>query len=108
VTAIFATGLILLCLYLLGGIEQKFSLKMEFHTYEVTGADAIEVAHEVNRVLEPIHSIPQNVQTATTKQHVRVQFDVEGTSKEQEKALHCLKQSPLLANVTALGAVSPE
>src|SRR5258707_6181260 len=27
VTAIFATGLILLCLYLLGGIEQRFSLK---------------------------------------------------------------------------------
>jgi putative Mg2+ transporter-C (MgtC) family protein len=108
VTAIFATGLILLCLYLLGGIEQRFSLKMEFHTYEVTGADASEVTQEVNRVLEPIHSIPQNVQTAVTKQHVRVQFDVEGTWGEQQKALHCLKQSSVLGSVVPLGAVSPE
>jgi hypothetical protein len=81
---------------------------MEFHTYEVTGADASEVTQEVNRVLEPIHSIPQNVQTATTKQHVRVQFDVEGTWAEQQKALHCLKGSSVLGSVVPLGAVSPE
>jgi putative Mg2+ transporter-C (MgtC) family protein len=108
VTAIFATGLILLCLYLLGGIEQRFSLKMEFRTYEVTGPDGNDVSHELNRVLEPIRSIPQNVQTAATKEHVRVQFDVEGTHAEHEKALQCLKQSPILKSVVALGAVSPE
>jgi putative Mg2+ transporter-C (MgtC) family protein len=108
VTAIFATGLILLCLYVLGGIEQRFSLKMEFRTYEVIGANGTEVTQEVNRVLEPIHSIAQNVQAASTNHHVRVQFDVEGTRAEHDKALQCLKQSPILQGVFALGAVSPE
>jgi hypothetical protein len=81
---------------------------MEFRTYEVTGPDGIEITHELNQVLEPIHSIPQNVQTAATKEHVRVQFDVEGTRTEHEKAFHCLKQSTILKSVVALGAVSPE
>src|ERR1700674_1480639 len=36
-TAIFATGLILICLFLLGRAEERFGLKLSVHTYEVTG-----------------------------------------------------------------------
>jgi putative Mg2+ transporter-C (MgtC) family protein len=107
-TSIFATALILLCLYLLGIAEQKFSLKVGFNTYEVVGASAADVTAEVNRLLECIHSIPQNVQVAATKQHVRMQFDVEGTSKEQREFLHALKQSSLLETATPLGPVQAE
>src|SRR5438094_740529 len=32
ITAIFATGLILLCLFLLGSAEQRFNLKLTVHT----------------------------------------------------------------------------
>src|SRR5437016_11099339 len=39
-TAIFATALILLCLFLLGSAEQRLNLKLEIYTYEVTGSSA--------------------------------------------------------------------
>lgn len=107
-TSIFATALILLCLYLLGVAEQKFSLKVGFNTYEVTGSNAADITAEVNRLLECIHSIPQNVQVAPTRQHVRVQFDVEGTSNEQHQFLHALRQSSLLETVAPLGPVQME
>jgi putative Mg2+ transporter-C (MgtC) family protein len=107
-TSIFATVLILLCLFLLGIAEQKFSLKMGFNTYEVIGSNPADITAEVNRLLECIHSIPQNVQIAATRQHVRVQFDVEGTRKEQRQFLHALRQSSLLESSTPLGPVSAE
>jgi putative Mg2+ transporter-C (MgtC) family protein len=107
-TATFATALILLCLFLLGDAERRFSLKMEFHTYEVSGRDAGEITQEVNRVLECIHSMPQNLQSAVTKQHVRIQFDVEGTRREQDETLRGLKQSPVLGGAISLGPVQPE
>src|SRR5947209_6194269 len=81
-TAIFATALILFCLFLLGNAEQRLNLKLAVHTYEVTGSSADVVTVEVNRVLECIHAMMQNVQLAATPQHVRVQFELEGTRKE--------------------------
>ena len=51
-TAIFATGLVLLSLYLLGQIEETFNLKLLTSSYEVTGATAEEISNEVNRILE--------------------------------------------------------
>src|SRR5579863_6179103 len=56
-TSIFATGLILLCLYLLGRAEEKFGLKTAVHGYEVVGHSADEITLEINRVLECIHGI---------------------------------------------------
>ena len=107
-TSIFATALILVCLYLLGIAEQTLSLKIGFNTYEVVGSNAAEITAEVNRLLECIHSIPQNVQTAATKEHVRVQFDVEGTRKEQSRFLQALRGSSLFESATPLGPVQPE
>ena len=107
-TATVATGLILLCLFLLGWIEDRLSLKLAVYTYEVTGLAAEEITAEVNRVLENIHSVMQNVQIAPTKQHVRVQFDVEGTRKDQQTILSGLKQSGILLSAVPLGPVLPE
>src|SRR6266852_4423725 len=70
-TAIFATCLILFCLFLLGNAEERFNLKLAVHTYEVTGSSADVINAEVNRVLECIHAMMQDVQIAVTRQHVR-------------------------------------
>ncbi len=102
-TAIFATGLILVCLYLLGKVEQWSNLKIELHTYEVTGPTADAVTEEVNRLLEPVHCMMQNVQVAITKQHVRLQFDFEGKTREHEQFLQSLKQSAVFAKAVSLG-----
>ena len=42
-TSIFATGLILLCLFLLGRAEERFGLKAAVHAYEVAGRSADEM-----------------------------------------------------------------
>ncbi|MGA8152859.1 MAG: MgtC/SapB family protein [Terriglobales bacterium] len=104
-TATFSTGLILICLFLLGGVEDRFSLKLSVHTYEVTGTTAEEISTEVNRILECVHAITQNVQIAATREHVRYQFDVEGTRNEQQQVLLGLKQSTVLASAIPLGPV---
>jgi putative Mg2+ transporter-C (MgtC) family protein len=104
-TATFATALILLCLFLLGNVEDHFSLKLAVHTYEVTGSSAEQISSEVNRILESIHAVTQNVQVAPTQQHVRFQFDVEGTRNEQQQVFHGLKQSTVFVNAVSVGRV---
>jgi putative Mg2+ transporter-C (MgtC) family protein len=107
-TAIFATLLILMCLYLLGRAEQWFNLKLLVNTYEVRGSSTDVIQSEVNLLLERVHAMMQNVQVAQTRQHVRLQFDVEGTRKEQDIVLRSLQQSSLLENVISLGPVQTE
>jgi putative Mg2+ transporter-C (MgtC) family protein len=108
VTAVFGTALILLCLFLLGNAEQKLNLKLTVHGYEVTGSSVDDIKAEVNRALESIHAMMDNVLVAETRQHVRLQFELEGTNKEQKQVLHVLKQSSVLESVTPLGPVQPE
>ncbi len=107
-TAIFATALILLSLFLLGAAEDWFSIKLGLHSYEVTGQNADDVTAEVNRVLEKIHGVMLNVQIAPTKEHVRVQFEVEGTRRQQHQVLQGLNQSRVLLSAVNLGTVLPE
>src|SRR5246127_5097200 len=55
VTAIFATGFVLLALFFLGHMEETFNIKLLLNCYEVTGASAEQISAEVNRILEPHH-----------------------------------------------------
>jgi putative Mg2+ transporter-C (MgtC) family protein len=107
-TATFATALILMCLFLLGRAEQRFNIKLLVDTYEVTGSSADIIKTEVNFLLERIHAMMQDVQVAETRQHVRLQFDVEGTRREEEAVLDALKRSSVLESVTPLGPVQTE
>ncbi len=107
-TSIFATALILLCLFLLGRAEERFGLKAAVHGYEVAGRSTDEITPEINRILEGVHAMMQNVQVATTQQHVRVQFELEGTRKDQDQVLRGLKQSPVFESATPLGPVHTE
>lgn len=107
-TAIFATGLILLCLLFLGKTEQEFGLKLSSRLYEVTARTADEAAAEVNRLMEPVHGIMENVQTAPTSQHVRVQFEFLGRKHDHNQLLSALQRSSILQNAVSLGPVLPE
>jgi putative Mg2+ transporter-C (MgtC) family protein len=94
VTAVFGTALILFCLFLLGNAERGLNLKLAVHSYEVTGSS--------------VDGIKAEVVVAETRQHVRLQFELEGTNKEQRQVLQALKQSSLLESVTPLGPVQLE
>jgi putative Mg2+ transporter-C (MgtC) family protein len=107
-TSIFETGLILLCLFLLGQAEERFGLKASIQGYEVAGRSADEITLEINRVLESVHGMTDNLQVAATPQHVRVQFELEASRKDQNKVLGLLKQSSVFESATCLGPVSAE
>jgi putative Mg2+ transporter-C (MgtC) family protein len=108
VTALSATGLVLLSLFLLGHLEETFNLKLLLSSYEVTGASVEEISNEVTRILESQHRLMQNVAIGNTGQHVRLQFDVEGRNREQKQLLGQLKASTILGTVVSLGPVERE
>ncbi|HTT24567.1 MAG TPA: MgtC/SapB family protein [Candidatus Sulfotelmatobacter sp.] len=107
-TAFFATALVLGSLFFLGYAETNLNIKILLFSYEVTGASVDEITTEVNRILEPHHRMMENVISGNTRQHVRLQFDVEGCSHEQKEMLHELKASTVLQSVVSLGRVERE
>jgi hypothetical protein len=100
--------MILLALFALGRLEVDFNLKLLIVTYEVTGSTLDEISNEINRILERGHRMMQNVVTASTPEHVRLQFDAEGRHREQDELLGLLKQSPVFGSVVSLGPVERE
>jgi putative Mg2+ transporter-C (MgtC) family protein len=106
--AVFATVLILAVLSLLGIIERTLNLKVMIHAYEVAGRNADEITVRVNGLLEPLHSVLQNVQVAPTPEHVRVHFECEGTRKIHTKIVKLLLDSSAFDSVTPLGPVQSE
>jgi putative Mg2+ transporter-C (MgtC) family protein len=107
-TAMFATGAVLVALFSLGYLEETFNLKLLMTSYEVTGARLEEVTNEVNRILEDHHRMMQNVESGSTGGHIRVQFDVEGCEREQKELLRRLQASTVLEHATLLGHVERE
>ena len=107
-TAVFATGLVLAVLSLLGLIERFLNLKMLVHCYEVTGHSAEDVKRQVNGLLEPLEAMMSNVRIAPTPVHVRVRFECQGTRKKQAHITHILRESGAFDSVAALGPVQAE
>jgi putative Mg2+ transporter-C (MgtC) family protein len=107
-TAMFATGAVLIALFTLGHLEETFNLKLLTTSYEVKGGSLDEITHEVNRILEQSHRLMQNIETGATGTHVRLQFDVEGCNREQKELLRELRASTVLVGATSLGRVERE
>ena len=107
-TAMFATVLVLLALFLLGHAEETFNIKLLMNSYEVTGVSVEDISKEVNRILESHHRLMKNVCSGDTDQHIRLQFDVEGSYREQKELLQQLKASKVLTGATSLGRVEHE
>jgi putative Mg2+ transporter-C (MgtC) family protein len=107
-TAIFATGLVLVALFSLGHLELTFNLKTLSISYEVTGASVEQVPQEVNRILERQHRMMQNVLSGSTGRQIRLQFDVSSCNRDQKALLRELQSSTVLGNATSLGPVDLE
>jgi len=50
----------------------------------------------------------QNLVAGNTGKHVRLQFDVEGCNREQQRFLGRLQSSPVFGSVVSLGPVERE
>jgi putative Mg2+ transporter-C (MgtC) family protein len=107
ITAVFATGVILIALAVLGRLERRF-MKSMLLTYEVTGANAESVLIEGNRILDEAHTTMQNVRVAGTAGHVRVLFSVDGPQEDQDEIKLLLHQSSVFSTVSSLGTVEHE
>jgi putative Mg2+ transporter-C (MgtC) family protein len=107
-TATFATVVILVALFLLGFAERQLNLRRMQFVYEVAGQNSDDMVMEVNRILEPWHVFAGGTRVAPTKQHVRVQFVLDGTHKQHRRYLHGLQQSSAFESVTAVGPTETE
>jgi putative Mg2+ transporter-C (MgtC) family protein len=108
ITAIFATGVILVALALLGKLEQRFAMKSVQVTYEVTGASAESVLMEANRVLDETRNTMQNVRVAGSPGYIRILFSVDGPKEDQDEINLLLHQSTVFSSVGSLGTVEHE
>jgi putative Mg2+ transporter-C (MgtC) family protein len=106
--AIFATLVILLALSMLGWVERRFSLKAASICYEVVGADVEEIVSDVNRILDEEHRIMQSINVGRTDHQFRVQFTVDGTTREHQALLTRLRRATTLSRVQSLGASERE
>jgi len=106
--AIFATLLIFLALEVLGWLETRFNLKPLVNAYEVVGATADSVITAVNDILDEKRKIMRTVQVAPTKSAFRVQFSVEGTTREQREIFQKLRQTTEFQRVEALGQAAEQ
>lgn len=107
-TAVFGTVMVLVALFALGHFEETFNLKLLQSGYEVTGKSVEDISNEVNRILELQHRMMENVAIGNTGQHIRLQFDVAGSNRDQKELLARLKASTVLERVTSLGRVERE
>lgn len=107
-TAVFATGLVVAALFLLGHLEETFNLKLLLSSYEVTGANVEVITHEVNRILETQHRLMLNAVSGDTGQHIRLQFDVEGRARDQRELFRHMSASTVLKSAVSLGRVERE
>jgi putative Mg2+ transporter-C (MgtC) family protein len=107
-TAIFATGLILIALVLLGRIEAAFSLKMFVSTYQVTGRNVDGMLREVNRILDVEQLTMQSIHIANADPDSRMVFSVNCEHEQQRILSIRLHESNAFATVSALGSVEHE
>jgi putative Mg2+ transporter-C (MgtC) family protein len=107
-TAVFATGIILLALVVLGGMEHAFSLKSLITTYEVTGRNVDGMLREVNRLLDAEQLTMHSVHITSVDQDFRLVFSVD-CEHEQESAFSIrLHESNAFGSVRALGVTEHE
>ena len=107
-TAIFATAVVLLALFVSG--SSRTHLQPQDDPDQLRGdRQQRGTDHSgVNRILERRHRMMQNVMNGNTGQHVRLQFDVPGCNREQKELLRDLQASSVLGSVTSLGPVELE
>lgn len=102
--AVFATGILLFALLLLGLLEGRLGTKTIPISYEVIGDESEPVLGAVNQALEQVQRAMQSVQIIRTDHSLHVQFAVDASAKDHEALLMTLRHTPFLKNIKS----SPE
>lgn len=106
--AIFATGIILVALKLLGLAEAKLEKKAALVHYEVIGATLDDVVSELNRCLDNLHLQMHQLRMKKVDGHYGIHFVVDASREEQARLNLMLHQSSAFTNVDFLGPTERE
>jgi putative Mg2+ transporter-C (MgtC) family protein len=104
ITAVFATGVILIALALLGKAETRFALKSVVHTYEVAGKSTDTVLEELDSILEAEQLAMRDVHAASFDGASRIVFGVEASRTEHDTLLVRLHQCKQFSSIRVLGS----
>jgi len=108
ITAIFATGVILIALALLGQLERRLKLKSMRFTYEVTGKATDSVLNELSHILDTEELGMEDVNAASLDGLSRVAFSVKCVRPEADLLTIRLHESTLFSSVRRVGAIESE
>jgi putative Mg2+ transporter-C (MgtC) family protein len=106
--AIFATGVILLALFVLGQLERRFHLKATVVTYEVIGGDASDLFTAVSTALQRERHAAHGLQLTKLESEYRLQFSVEATPRQHRTLTDNLRRESHLRSVESFGAQESE
>jgi putative Mg2+ transporter-C (MgtC) family protein len=108
ITAIFATGIILIALALLGQLERRFKLKSIRFTFEVTGKSTETILNELSHVLDVEELAMEDVNAVGQNGVSRVVFSVKCVRPEADLLTIRLHESSSFSSVRRVGAIESE
>jgi len=108
VTAVFATGVILIALAVLGQLERRLSLKSRRFTYEVTGKNTEEVLNELSEILDTEELPLEDMNAASMNGSARVAFSVKSVREKEAALTSHLHKSSVFSTVKLISSTESE
>jgi len=108
ITAVFATGVILIALALLGQFEKRLSLRSLSYTFEVTGKNTDAVLNELSKVLAAEELDMEEINAVSADGSSRVVFSVKCVKTQEEELNVRLHESGVFSSVRMLGSTEHE
>ena len=108
ITAVFATGVILIALALLGQFEKRLSLRSLSYTFEVTGKNTDAVLNELSKVLDAEELDMEEINAVSADGSSRVVFSVKCVKTQEEDLNVRLHESGVFSSVRMLGSSEHE
>ncbi len=108
ITAVFATGVILIALALLGQFEKRMSLRSLSYTFEVTGTNTETVLNELSKVLAAEELDMEEINAVSADGSSRVVFSVKCVKTQEEDLNVRLHESGVVSSVRMLGSTEHE
>lgn len=108
ITAVFATGVILIALAVLGKLERQFALKSLRYSFEVIGKNTEAMLSELNRILDEERLGLQDVRAVSMDGLSRVVFGVDCVRPEYEALTLRLHESSVFSSLNSLGGTERE
>jgi putative Mg2+ transporter-C (MgtC) family protein len=108
ITAVFATGVMLIALALLGQFEKRLSLRSMRYTFEVTGKNTEAVLNQLSKVLDAAELAMEEINAVTTDGSSRVVFSLNCVKAQEEELNVLLHESSAFSSVRLLGSSEHE